>query len=171
MIHARDYQHGAFKGHGAGSPEGVRRWMEPATRIALAIHLLLEAVRLRGRIRAAPTHRPAPRSDDAVPRVVFVAPPDVTDVAIVSGLCRAWVCIVDTSHLVLDFSRVQHADTKVIAAIVLVLRHARRRGTSVSLRPSPELERWLGVHRLSHLLTRAPTFPDAPSPLGHEPHG
>lgn len=53
--------------------------------------------------------------------------------------------------LVIDLSGIELADTKLIAALIVIRREARRAGTRLTVRHSPAVLRWLGAFKLQEV--------------------
>jgi hypothetical protein len=89
---------------------------------------------------------------------VIRAGADLTDDARIGDLLRCCSGEIERtalrggrSRLLIDLAATDHANSKLIACMIMVVRNARQRGVQVELKLSPMVQHWLKICRLDWL--------------------
>lgn len=141
----------AERGTAADTPQGHRRRRWP-------LRSVWRWIRLPATQPSATPRLP----QEARTRIVEVTL-NVRDPAGLADLARRCASALDLPcrRLVIDLTAVRHADTRLLASLVLIRRAARQAGVPIELRVSPHVREWLAVYGLTRI---APIAPPAERP-------
>jgi anti-anti-sigma regulatory factor len=135
--------------------------------IVLPIRALVRSVRRMARHSGVTLPEPDQASEletEAGPRVVDACG-DLRETSVLQEFCRRCESTMDSGprHLVVDLSHVTRANTKLVAALVLLLRRARVEGVTLDFEVRGPIRQWIALCHVEHLL-RETSVPNSSMP-------